>query len=418
MILLEDAMHKTGNVRHLLVLISCCLMAASSIGVYTNSVGVFYTTVSADLGVGRGAFALHATLCALATGFLSPLSARLMKKIRFRILIVTGRILAAASTALMSLARTIVLFYALGILRGIGLTCFYIMPVTTLINNWFRKHHGTAVGIALSFSGLAGAVFSPLFSALITSSGWQTSFLWMAGIGFALTIPAMLTVSFRPEDAGLVPYGISETAAVANNNDLPRKAPGKIYLPAMVFLCLMTIMHTSVTAIAQHFPGMGEWMGYEASVGAVMVSAGMIGNIVTKLLIGTLSDRFGPFRASISMILINAAALAGLTLFRGAASWVIIGICFLYGSVYSVGAVGIPLLTRTLFGTENYASAYAVVSVFTCVGSALALTIVGLVYDLTGGYTAALAGGIGIDLINLVILLILMGMHRKRTTLF
>ena len=186
----------------------------------------------------------------------------------------------------------------------------------------------------------------------------------------------------------------------------------------MVFLCLMTIMHTSVTAIAQHFPGMGEWMGYEASVGAVMVSAGMIGNIVTKLLIGTLSDRFGPFRASISMILINAAALAGLLLFRGAASWVIIGICFLYGSVYSVGAVGIPLLTRTLFGTENYASAYAVVSVFTCVGSALALTIVGLVYDLTGGYTAALAGGIGIDLINLVILLILMGMHRKRTTLF
>ena len=415
-------MHKTGNRRYLLVLVSCCLMAASSIGVYTNSVGVFYTTVSADLGVGRGAFALHATLCALVTGFLSPLSARLMKRVRFRILIIIGSILAAASTALMSLARTVGLFYALGILRGIGLTCFYIMPVTTLINNWFRKHHGTAVGIALSFSGLAGAVFSPLFSALITSSGWQTSFLWMAGIGFALTIPAMLVVSFRPEEAGLVPYGADEEMKPAEKSTpLPHGShpdgPQKIFLPAMAVLCLMTLMHTSVTAIAQHFPGMGEWMGYEASVGAVMVSAGMIGNIVSKLLIGALSDRFGPFRAGMAMIVINALSLSGLLLLGGSASWIIIGICFFYGSVYAVGAVGIPLLTRTLFGTENYASAYSIVSIFTCVGSALALTIVGLVYDLTGGYTAALAGGIGIDLVNLINLMILTRMHRKRASL-
>lgn len=87
-------MRKSHHTRHLLVLVSCCLMAASSIGVYTNSVGVFYTTVSADLGVGRGAFALHATLCALVTGFLSPLSARLMKKVRFQALIIAGSALA------------------------------------------------------------------------------------------------------------------------------------------------------------------------------------------------------------------------------------------------------------------------------------------------------------------------------------
>lgn len=417
MILPEAAMRKSHHTRHLLVLVSCCLMAASSIGVYTNSVGVFYTTVSADLGVGRGAFALHATLCALVTGFLSPLSARLMKKIRFRVLIIAGSTLAAAATALMSLAGSVGLFYALGILRGIGLTFFYIMPVTTLINNWFRKRHGMAVGIALSFSGLAGAAFSPLFSALISSAGWQASFLWMAGIGFALTVPAMLFVSFRPENAGLVPYGADEKAGrTTEPNDAPHKKQ-MIFSPAMAVLCGMTLMHTSVTAIAQHFPGMGEWMGYESSVGAVMVSAGMIGNIVSKLIIGTLSDRIGPFRAGMCMILVNALSLTGLLLLGGFASWIIIGICFFYGSVYAFGAVGIPLLTRTLFGTENYASSYAVVSIFTCVGSALALTVVGLVYDLTGGYTAALAGALGIDLVNLMILLGLMRMAGKRQVL-
>ena len=70
-------MMKQKNGRYLLTLICCCLLAASSVGVFTNSVGVFYTPVSEALGVGRGAFALHATLCALVMGFLCPLSVRI-----------------------------------------------------------------------------------------------------------------------------------------------------------------------------------------------------------------------------------------------------------------------------------------------------------------------------------------------------
>ena len=38
--------------------------AASAIGVFTNSLGVFYTPIARELGVGRGAIALHATLSA------------------------------------------------------------------------------------------------------------------------------------------------------------------------------------------------------------------------------------------------------------------------------------------------------------------------------------------------------------------
>lgn len=406
-------MKKTGSRPYLLVLLCCCLMAASSIGIYTNSVGVFYTRVSADLGVGRGAFALHATLCSLVIGFLCPLTARLMKKVPFRLLIIAGSALSAGTTALMALARSVWVFYVLGILRGIGMTTFSLMPVTTLINNWFKEKHGLAVGVALSFSGLAGAAFSPLFSAIIASSGWQAAFLWMAAFGFALTVPGMLLVHYRPEQIGRAPYGAE--AGVSVQTAAAAAVPAaKIYLPAMILLSLMTLLHTSVTGIAQHFPGMSEWMGYEASVGAVMVSAGMIGNIVTKLIIGSLSDRVGPFKACMCMITVNALAMVGLLLLGGAAPWIMIAVSFFYGAVYSVGAVGIPLLTRKLFGAENYSSTYSVIMIFTSVGSASALTIIGLLYDLTGGYASALIGGIGIDLINLCILCALMRMNRKR----
>ena len=152
---------------------------------------------------------------------------------------------------------------------------------------------------------------------------------------------------------------------------------------------------------------MAEWMGMSAAVGAAMVSAGMIGNIISKLIIGSLSDRIGPFRASMCMIAVNAIALVGLLVLGGSAAWVMYAIAFLYGTVYSVGAVGIPLLTRKLFGQKNYSNAYSIMTIFTSIGSASALTIIGLVYDMTGGYTAALMGGLAIDIVNFCLLIVM-----------
>ena len=52
-------MEKQSTFRHWTTLAACCGIAASSIGMLTNSAGVFYSPVAAALGVGRGAFALH-----------------------------------------------------------------------------------------------------------------------------------------------------------------------------------------------------------------------------------------------------------------------------------------------------------------------------------------------------------------------
>ena len=38
---------------------------------------------------------------------------------------------------------------------------------------------------------------------------------------------------------------------------------------------------------------------------------------------------------------------------------------FLFGSVYSVGTVGISLLTRYYFGNENYTHAYSIIAFLT-----------------------------------------------------
>ena len=57
--------------KHWIIVFLMCCLAASSIGLCTNAIGVFYTPVSQSLKVLKGTFALHATLSTLATALTS-----------------------------------------------------------------------------------------------------------------------------------------------------------------------------------------------------------------------------------------------------------------------------------------------------------------------------------------------------------
>ena len=382
-------MEKQSTFRHWTTLAACCGIAASSIGMLTNSAGVFYSPVAAALGVGRGAFAL------------------LMKKFPIRLLLTIGILFSCGSTALMSVTHSIWGFYVLGLAKGIGFAFCTLMPITTIIGNWFEARRGMATGIALAFSGLGGAIFSPMLTSLIQSVGWEKAYLLSAVISVVLALPGLLTLHYTPEEIGLAPYGGRPRPLRQESGKADKTAPKvNVIGPALWFLCFLTLFNTAITGIAQHFPGISESWGMASQVGAAMISAGMVGNIVSKLLIGVLSDKIGPFAACRTMMCTNLAALTILLLVAPRASAVALAAAFFYGAVYSVSATGLPLLTRRLFG-ENYASAFSVVTLFTNTGSAFSLTIVGLIYDLTGGYTLALIGGILLDCANLVLLSLL-----------
>ena len=75
----------------------------------------------------------------------------------------------------------------------------------------------------------------------------------------------------------------------------------------------------------------------------------------------------------------------------------------MFGSIYSVGAVGIPMLTRYFFGNENYAKTYSVIGFLTNVGSASSLTLIGYLYDFTHSYQIVFIIALCFHLINLIL---------------
>jgi MFS family permease len=104
-----------------------------------------------------------------------------------------------------------------GLIIGAGICFSTIVPVTTAITRWFRRYRGRAMGIALSASGFAGLVSSPLLNRILAANGgnWRQGWEIVAGVAILSGIVAFLFVKESPEDLGQTVDGIEEDARTA-----------------------------------------------------------------------------------------------------------------------------------------------------------------------------------------------------------
>lgn len=370
--------------KHFIVLALCCGLAASSIGISINSSGVFYTPVSDSLHIMRGAFSMHMTIFSLATALGALLCPKLIEKIDYKKLLFMSVVIAVISTGAMAFCHTLIGFYVLGAIRGLSTSMFSIVPLTMIINHWFVKKHGFATSLVFGFSGLSGTILSPLLSMCIQNYGWQMGYIIKAGIILVLCLPAVIyPFKMNPQDEGLKAYGYEERKT---EQTVSQKSVSFINV---TFICFFTfsLLVSCLTSFTQHFPGYGESLGYSASISSFMLSAGMAGNIISKLFIGTLSDRYGSVRATVIMLVCICLGIGLLMV--GSYSYELLLGAFLFGASYSVGAVGLPLLTKTIFGLEQYTAIFPKISFASNIGAALSLSFVGYIYDFFGSYIYA-----------------------------
>ena len=145
--------------KNIIVIAMGCL-AAAAMGTSVNAMGVFYLPVSQSLGVSTGQFGVHTTLMMLTMAFTGLALPKLLKKYSIVQLVSTGMVLAASSTFLMGLSTNLYAFYALGIIKGIGIPFYSMIVIMPIVNNWITLNKGMYTSIIVSFSGLVGAFAS------------------------------------------------------------------------------------------------------------------------------------------------------------------------------------------------------------------------------------------------------------------
>lgn len=277
-------------------------------------------------------------------------------------------------------------FYILGAIRGFSTGMFSIVTITMIINHWFIEKNGLATSIVLGFSGLVGAAFSPIFSLIITQIGWRGAYGVEAVLIGLLCLPAIIyPFAIRPEDEGSEAYGKqafkNEDVSMEHNKNL---LTGLQLGALLVFAGFIGFM----SSMTQHLPGYADSVGLSATIGASLLSMGMIGNIISKLIVGVLSDRIGSFKAT--LVLLVLAFIGTILLLQTQVAYLMLLAAFLYGSCYGLGSVSLALVTRGIFGIKGYEKNFPIISFCGNLGAAIAFSAIGYIYDFSASYFPAI----------------------------
>ena len=186
-------------------------MQAGGLGAVLDACGVFFVPVCEDLGLARSEISLYLTFYFIATIFAMPIVGKWISKYNINRVLTIAFALVVAAVAAMGFYNEPWQWWISGVVFGLAGSFIFVVPAPILIDNWFKKHRGLALGVAMSFSGIGGALLSPAFTSLIQTVGWREAYIIVAAVIAVLVLPWTLFVfKLHPEDIGMKPYGWTE----------------------------------------------------------------------------------------------------------------------------------------------------------------------------------------------------------------
>lgn len=211
---------------------------------------------------------------------------------------IAGSVLLSVGVAGWAIAAAPWQLFAATIVSGAGWAAMGAVPVNAAVSPWFVRARPAALGTAYNGASFAGLIFSPLWVALISLTGFP---LAAAMVG-AVTVVTVAVVAARyfsrsPQQMGLEPDG--DAVGAANNVTSPhaRPLPGPALWRDFTFITLATGSALSLFAqigLITHLysllvPALGAgWAGLTMGVGT---GAGMGGRMVVAWLMPAGADR-------------------------------------------------------------------------------------------------------------------------------
>ena len=155
--------------------------------------------------------------------FMGPVEGYLADKLGTRRMVLIGLVVLVGAFALFSQVNSLWVFYLAFIFMSLGQGLGGWIPLMTMLNHWFSRRRGTAMGISMSVMTGGALLVVPAIAWAIevdqdTGSavlGWRTTALVIAGVILAGAILLPILIRNRPHDMGLLPDGDSADEAPA-----------------------------------------------------------------------------------------------------------------------------------------------------------------------------------------------------------
>jgi MFS family permease len=284
------------------------------------------------------------------------------------------------------------LYITFSLLLGVGTGGLFSI-VNTTTARWFVRKRGLAIGITTSSGGMGEVFMAPLSSLLLALYDWRMSFIILGIMAWVILLPAGYLLKRDPRDFGLLPDGVEpeankmvHAAPIASEEGYSLTEAWKVR--EFWFLGIIWLLTSiSVHMVLTHLPPHAIDLGISPLDAAWIISFIGVGCIIGRFFDGKLSDRVGRKPPAICSAILMFALLLSLAFIKPFWMFCVFGLLFGY-SWGGLGAV-VTLLIADIFGVRSLGLIMATISLGWNFGAAIGPSFGGVVYDVTGSYSAA-----------------------------
>jgi len=368
-----------------------------------NAFSVFYPTIVAEFGWGRGNTALMFSITIIVYGLVAPFAGSLVDRFGPRLVLPVGAFIMGGGVALCGMATAQWHFFlCYGVMGAVGLSLVGWTTQATIVSNWFVKKRGLVFGIL--GAGFGGSlVFASVVQFLISTFGWQTAYVIIGVSSIAIIAPLSgLLMRRSPQDKGLLPDGLSPSSQESRYLNELGESVGmqgkwatttwtlsramKTYHFWFLFSIAFFLMGVAETIAIAHqvffFRDVGYGPMQAASIYSVFGVAFVFGNLCTLL-----SDRLGREKVFMASGLLSTVAVLLLFLIKDTSQpWMAFSFAVFCGLGIGTGGTVLHTTVADLFQGRYFGSIQGTIILGFALGGAIAPWLAGFLYDRTGSY--------------------------------
>lgn len=379
------------------------LVAAAA---FRSSTGVLLEPVETEFGWSRATTSGAVSLNLVLYGLTAPFAAAVMERWGVRrtvasALVVVG--VASGLTTVMTAAWQLWLLW--GLLIGIGTGAMALVLGAIVANRWFHTHRGLVTGVFSAANATGQLVFLPVIARTAEDAGWRAAALIVAVLALVMSVLVALLLRDRPQDHGLLPYGLSPGSTEATTTRPPsRESPARTAIRVLrevsrswTFWALVLtfwVCGWSTNGIIQtHFVPAAHDHGMPATTAAGLLAVVGIFDIAGTIGSGWLTDKVDPRLLlvayyggrGLSLLALDAVLAPGIE----PGMWVFI---VFYGLDWVATVPPTVALCRTHFGLERSGVVFGWVFASHMVGAGVGASVAGWVRTSQGDYSFAWLG--------------------------
>lgn len=290
------------------ILFGCALMYFTTTGLGCNNYSVYSPFIMNTYGYKKTQISLLSSAGSLASTLVVLLTTGFYRKFSLKKgLMISGAMMCTAYV-IMGLADNYLMYLLGAVVKGSAYALGSMVPMSMMIERWFRTGQTMALSIISAASGMATIGVPSVITWAIGRFGLSNAFFIFAAALLVLYVISLLLLRNDPSEMGLSPYedGRKNEEADTDENEQPVSClPERWWIIMAITIFLGTSAVTCYTNLAM----LSSTEGIRPEIAAIMISAAGVGMTAGKLLFGSAATSIGLRKASFLFGLISVAGL-------------------------------------------------------------------------------------------------------------